>query len=603
MRFLVRLAALASILALAACQGGFFQLPPEDKADGGKKDAAKNPYDYQWWAPTGDAGDCSGCKESKSGKGGKAFEPSGNESEFVARDSNGALVVDMKSTKLTNNLWVADTNLPGVVKIDLDTLKITGRYMTGGSSTSRTTVNSLGEAFIGARANAKTGGTKTGVTKILPQGAKCVDTNKDGQITTSTSESALPYGQDDCVSWHVETDGDIRGLAAQDIPGLNHAEACKGFTGQTKEFDPKKVLSLDQHYIWVAGLHKKIYKIDAQSGKVMLKLTAPDKVYGMALAGDGKLWLGGPGSSGGLSFIDTLKCTNQAACEAAPVCKATCTTTTCPATCDTAVKAYYSGLPGGYGITVDYKKRVWRSGSPKGPAVRYDPYGPANARVAKSTVHTYGGGIGADAAGWVWASHLSGKYVARIHADNMSGTTIPVESKGIAVDIKGHVYSVEYAGKVHKIEPGASASSYKLTQNAVVLKGIAYAYSDMTGVQTRLASGEPGWYREVHSPCTAKEKTKFMFLTWDVDAPKGTWVMFNMRSADSAAALKTASWYTVACINPPGGKGKVKVDTFKGTHAEVEARFIATGDLNNPATINSAKINSFSLLYRCLGVN
>ncbi len=595
----IRLIAMALISCLAACEGSILQDELPGYSDGGLDDQG-DPGDYKWWAPSGDAADCSGCKASQSGKGGKAFDPTSNESEFVARDKDGALIIDMKSSKLTNNLWVADTNLPGVVKIDLDTLKITGRYRTGGSYTSRTTVNSLGEAFIGARKSGT--GTSTGVTKILPQGAKCADSNKDGKVTTSSgADSVMSYGQDDCVAWHVNTGGDIRGLAAQDIPGLQHDQACKGFTGQTKEFDPKKVLSLDQHYIWVGGIHGKVYKIDAHSGKVLLTLTSPIKVYGMALSGDGKLWLGGPGK--GFGFIDTLKCTGQAGCEAAAWCTATCTKATCPASCDTAVKASYSGVPGGYGITVDYKKRVWRSGYPAGPAMRYDPYGPAASRLAYSTVTTYGGGIGADAAGWVWASHLSANYVARINADTMAGTTISVPSKGIAVDIKGRIFSVEYAGKVHMIEPGTSLSSHKLTKNAVTLKGVAYAYSDMTGVQTRLASGEPGWYRETHAPCPVKSTTEFKFLTWDVEAPKGTWVMFNMRSADSAAALKKAPWYTVACLNPPGGQGRVKVDTFKGSHAEIEARFIATGDLNKPATIKSAKIKSFGLLYRCLAVN
>ena len=587
------------ISLLAACEGSIMDSEVPGFTDGGLEDSS--PYDFKWWVPTGDAADCSGCLHDKVGNGGKAFSPGSNESEFVAQDSNGALVIDMQSSKLNNNLWVADTNLPGAVKIDLTTMKISGRYRTGGSNTSRTTVNSLGEAFVGARTDGS--GTKTGVTKILPQGSKCVDTNKDGTVTSSTGASDVKsYGKDDCVAWHVNTPGDIRGLAAQDIPGMNHAAACKGFNGEHKEFDPKKVLALDQHYIWIGGVHGKVYKLDAVTGKLLMTLTAPVKVYGAALSGDGKLWLGAAGTSFG--FIDTLKCTDQSKCEAAATCTATCGKNTCPSACDNAIKAVYTGAPGGYGITVDYKKRVWRSGYPAGPAFRYDPNGPVASRIAYSTVLTYGGGIGADGAGWVWASHLTSNHVARIHADKMTGTTISVPSKGIAVDIKGRIFSVEYAGKVHMIVPGAtsSATDYKLTKNAVVLNGVAYAYSDMTGVQTRLASGEPGWYRQVFSPCPAKSTTEFRFLSWDVEAPAGTWVMFNMRSAKSAAALKLSPWYTVACINPPGGKGRVKVSTFKGSHAEVEVRFIANGDLNKPASVKSAKINSFGLLYRCLAV-
>ncbi len=582
------------IFLLAACEGSILDNQPGGNADGGYN----SPYDFKWWVPTGDAADCSGCVEKKYGKGGTAFNTGTSDSEFVARDGNGALVIDMKSSKLNNNLWVADTSLPGVVKIDLTTMSIAGRYKTGGASTSRTTVNSKGEAFVGSRSN---GSTKAGVTKVLPQGSKCVDTNKDGKITTSTGASSVySYGKDDCVAWHVPASGDIRGLAAQDIPGLDHAKACSGFKGGQKEFDPKKVLTKDQHYIWIGGLHGKVYKIDAETGKVLLKLSSPVKVYGMALSGDGKLWLGYSGTTFG--FIDTLKCTGQAGCEKAAICTAKCSKYTCPATCDNAVKALYTNFPGGYGITVDYKRRVWRSGYPAGPAVRYDPYGSPSARIAYSNVQTYGGGIGADASGWVWASHLSKNQVARIHADNMNGISIAVPSKGIAVDIKGRIFSVEYAGKVHMITPGNTIKDYTLKKNAVTLKGKAYAYSDMTGVQTRLASGEPGWYRQTYDPCPAGADTEYRILNWDVEAPPGTWVMFNMRSADTAAALKKASWWTVACINPPGGKGSVSVTSFKGKMAEVEARFIATGDLNKPATVKSAKINSFGLLYRCKSI-
>jgi len=579
---------------LFSCDGQITSGDPNGEGDG----SAVNPGDIGWKTPVGDGSSCNGCLVMKKGKGGKAFDTSSDDSEFVTVDKDGSLIIDMKSSKLSRNLWVADTNLPGVVKIDLPTRTIVGRYVTGGASTSRTTVNSIGEAFIGARTNSK---TKAGVTKILPDGAKCPDTNADGKVTTSTGASNVySYGKDDCVAWHVETEGDIRGLAAQDIPGLNHNDVCKGYTGDKKEFDPKKVLNLDLHYIWVGGLHGKIYKIDAKTGKVLIKTAAPTKVYGMALDGNGKLWM--LYHKDGFGFLDTTKCKDQKSCDAATICTATCSGNSCPSTCDNATKARYSGAPSGYGITVDYKQRVWWSGYPTAATVRYDPKAPTNKRLAFSAVGAWGGGIAVDAAGWVWAAHLSGNYVVRVHSDTMAGTTIKVPSKGVAVDIQGRVYSVEYKGAVHLIEPGATLTSYKLTQNAVPLKGIAYAYSDMTGVQTRLASGEPGYYRTVFSPCVIKKATVWKMLTWDVDVPKDTWAMFNVRSADTAAGLKQASWYTVACINPPGGKGQVSIEFVKKPYLEVEVRFIATGDLNKPSSVSSARIKSFGVLYLCQNV-
>jgi hypothetical protein len=232
--------------------------------------------------------------------------------------------------------------------------------------------------------------------------------------------------------------------------------------------------------------------------------------------------------------------------------------------------------------------------------MRYDPYAPVNQRLVYGPA-SYGGGIAADAEGWVWGANINGA-LTRIHADTLAGTSIAAPSKGVAVDFKGRVFAVEYAGKIHVVEPGKTLSAYTLKTNAITLKGVAYAYSDMTGVQTRLASGEPGWYREVFDACPAKA-VEYKLLKWDVEAPAGTWVMFNLRVADDHAALATAAWYTVACIAPPGGQGQVKIDGFKGQLLEVEARFIASGDLNKPDSVKSARIKSFAVDYRCVKVD
>jgi len=584
---------IAALFALAACQ------PAEmtgNSGTPGKKDAGGQvKADAGTLSEPYDPGPCSGCEEKKQGMGGEAFDPASHESEFVTKDSEGALVIDMSQSKTARHLWVADTALPGVAKVDLESLKIVARYRTGGSSTPRTTVNVLGEAFIGARAS---GNGAAGVTKVLPHGQSCPDKNGDGKITTSSSPDAvLAYGSDDCVAWHFEAEGDIRGLAAQDIPGVKHEEICAGWS-QTKEFDPKEVTAEDEHYVWVGGLHGKVYKLDAKTGKLLLKVKSPVPVYGMALSGDGKLWIGAGG--GNFGFIDTNKCTDQTTCDAATVCQQSCTETVCPATCDSAVKAVYTGILGGYGITVDYKKRVWRSGYPTATTMRFDPYAPVNQRLAYGPA-SYGGGIAADAEGWVWGANINGS-LTRIHADTLAGTTIAAPSKGVAVDFKGRVFAVEYAGKIHVVEPGKTLSAYTLKANAIPLKGQAYAYSDMTGVQTRLASGEPGWYREIFDACPGKA-VEYKLLKWDVEAPAGTWVMFNLRVADDHEALAKSTWYTVACISPPGGQGQVKIDGFKGKLVEVEVRLIANGDLNKPDSVSSARIKSFAVDSRCVKVD
>jgi len=499
---------------------------------------------------------CTNCNVDEIGIGTSSpFDIVVDPSEFVGTDSEGALVVDKSNSTFNKYLWVADTNLPGVVKIDLDTFQIVGRYITGGSSTSRTTVNVRGEAFVGARAGGATG---PGVTKVLPYGQDCPDTNGDGVITTSTGvNDVLPYGQDDCVVWHTVTEGDIRGLAAQDIPGTHAGDACGAG-------DDTPVEIPEQHYVWIGGLHGKIYKLNADTGEILLKVTAPAGVYGGALDGEGRFWTGSQ-----LAFLDTTQCTDQATCEAAPVCSVSCDTNNCPDTCDGAVKAVINGVSG-YGITVDCENRVWMS---SGATKRYDPFAPVNQRLALGP-NSGSGGIAADAAGWVWAA-TNGPQTIRIDSDTLEGTSISAPAKGVAVDSMGRILSVYNTG-VHLIEPGVTLDAYTLTNDVTALAGFAYAYSDMTGVQTRLASGGPGWYRHIFEGCEDMEETFWRTLEWDVDAPDDTWTMFYARSADTLDALDQEMWQpVVTCVDGPGCSNAAAFTDLKGKYIELEIRLTA----------------------------
>jgi len=524
---------------------------------------------------------CSNCLERSIGIGQpESFDVDADESEFVGTDTAGALVVNKQNSKYNRYLWVADTNLPGVVKIDLQSFSIVGRYITGGSSTSRTTVNALGEAFVGSRTGS------AGVTKVLPDGVDCPDTNGDGVITTSSGPNdVLPFGQDDCVAWYTPTNGDIRGLAAQDIPGIDPDDVCSGN-------DDTPVDVPDRHYVWAGGLHGKIYKLDAATGAILLTIDAPSTVYGMALSGDGKLWTGM-----GLAFVDTTQCVNEATCQAAPVCTQSCAIGSCPDTCDGAVKAKYSNVDG-YGITVDCKNRVWMS---SGATTRYDPNGAVDTRLARGP-NSGSGGIAADANGWIWASN--GTSTVRIDAETMAGLNIDAPNKGVAIDSDGRVITVR-DDSVHLIEPGATLNDYTLSNNVTALEGFAYAYSDMTGVQTRLASDEPGWYRHVFEGCEDQDTTDWRKLEWDVETPPGTHTLFVARSADTLADLDNAPWQpVVSCADG----ADCTVLGQSGRFLEVEVRLTASASAETGAQgCNlepgaSARVKRFTAKYACAGV-
>jgi len=578
-------AALAVLFGFGACGDG--------KLSGGGSDDDDDPgtYDAGDPQPAADGGAecaCSDCVESWVGAGTVApFDTTADENEFVSTDMNGALFVDKSNSKYNKFLWVADTDLPGVVKIDLTSLQIVGRYRTGGGSTSRTTVNVLGEAFIGARTSSATGGP--GVTKIYPYGQDCPDTNGDGVITTSSGRNdVLPWGQDDCVAWHTETDGDIRGLAAQDIPGVDLEDACTGG-------DDTQVEVPDEHYVWIGGMHGKIYKLDAETGAILLEIHSPSGVYGMALSGDGKIW-----TANQLSFVDTFQCTDQASCEAAPVCVQSCQVGNCPATCDGAVKARFSG-PVGYGITVDCKNRVWLS---QGQTTRYDPSAPPANRLALGPT-SGSGGIAADADGWIWASN--GATTTRIDAETMAGVTVFAANKGVAVDSDGRVFTIQNRG-VHLVEAGPTLNDYSVTANVVTLDGFAYAYSDMTGVQTRLASDGPGWYRHVFEGCVDHDSTDWRNLEWEVEAPTATFVMFSVRSANTYAELASSPWQPVANCLDAGGCSHVGIGQQEGRYLEVEVRLTATDELDDSQRGcvydpgQSARVKRFGVRYACSSI-
>ena len=604
-RFCLQMGAVAAALSLAMCAGDMGNMGTPDggrKTGDGGVDPGQGPGQVDPGPrPTREPDACTACVEHKQGIGGTPYDTGASGSEFVSQDPDGALVIDRAHSRFNRYLWVADTNLPGVSKIDLQTMQIVARYRTGGASTSRTTVNVLGEVFIGARASGGQG--KFGVTKVLPHGQDCPDTNNDGKVTTSTGpDHVLPYGQDDCVAWHVALDGDIRGLAAEDISGVKHKEICQGAQVDS-EFVPTKIDTEDEHYVWAGGVHGKVYKLNAATGEVLINTQAPNGVYGMALSqADDKLWV----THGGLfGFIDIARCKDQASCDAAVVCTQACTETACDDTCDGAVKTKYTGAPAGYGITVDLKNRVWRSGHPAVGVMRFDPYAPVNQRLKwNPKANAGGGGIAADADGFIWSANYRNTGTVRTDAETLESITIPsVKSKGVALGTQGEVYAIQQnPGLVQVIHPGPSKTlqDYTVDARSVALKGMAYAYSDMTGTQARLASNDPGWYRQVVHPCPEGDTARWQYLTWDVEAPRDTWAMFNVRVAESAGELGLSPWSTVACIAAPGSKGFVDLSYIQGKVLEVEVRLVAAGDMNNADTVESARIKSFAVLNQCL---
>ncbi|MBX3251360.1 MAG: hypothetical protein KF901_29555 [Myxococcales bacterium] len=491
-----------------------------------------------------------GCEAEGVGPGtDDPYMPGMDNSEGVSLDPEGALVLDSRRIN-TNFIWIASTNSGEVSKVDTTTFTEVARYQVG-TDPSRTSVNSVGDVYVGNR-----GGLS--VTKISALGTDCPDTNGDGVITTSTGAASLPWGQDDCVLWRTDlpSGGIIRAVAAQDVEGPDG------------ELIP---------YVWAGGWNGRIYKLDGRTGAVVLDIPAPTPTYGFAIDGRGRLWMASL-TTGFLGFIDTNLCTDSATCGAAPVCTASGPEGT---ECDGAgVLKGRIPLPdaGDYGITVDFNQRIWLGGWAGGLVKRYDPAAPSGSRWVRVVgAPSDCNGVGADAEGFVWAACESNNSIVRIDANNpASFHRIPTgPNRGIGIDADGKVWGIlrHNAPAAVVIRPGAAITDNPLDYGVGPTLALPYTYSDMTGLQLRLATNPRGHYRHVFEGCEGAEvRTDWSEIHFDAETPAGTEVIFRVRTADSRAELDTAEWVIVGTV-PPGTSPLSIRDALAGAGV-MPARFL-----------------------------
>lgn len=553
-----------------------------------------------------------GCEGQVFGEGGEPFDPDRADSAGLGLDENGALVLRGASGTGSKYIWIANTGENTVSKINVDTYVEEARYLldsgvpsgTGpnyGVDPSRTSVNLAGDAFVGSRAG-------SALTRISSLGEDCPDTNGDGMVTTSTGAmDVLPWGRDDCVLWQTKLSGTVRGVAAQDILGETTVEP-------RLDGPPVITSTASQHYVWVGNTQTELWKIDAETGAILIKMTAPTGVYGLALNGSGILYSTAGGLGADFGWVDTKQCVDEASCGVAR-CDFTCTPKDCGSTCDGAPIARADlMLPMGstYGITVDCKQRLWLGGA-TAFVHRWDPAAPPNARLVEVPRSDFVMGIGADRDGWIWGAR--GADILRIHGDTLATAQIPVGwSKGVGIDTNGKVWAISQATEAYVIDPGADLNAASIVHTVGGL-GSPYTYSDMTGEQLRLGTREPGYYRQVFEGCPATDvvPTEWRDLTYDAELPGGTWIVFRARTADTRKDLATASWVDIGAA--PGRDSPIEIAAFfagkdLGRLVEVEVELLnhdaptpvvdrCTRSAGAGAAV-TPRVHSFGLSHRCL---
>lgn len=524
-----------------------------------------------------ECGDCNpGCRMGGIGTT-PTWDLGVDESDSVGVDEDGSLVLDSRSIE-TAFIWVSNTAEGTVSKIDTRTREEIARYVTGPAGAtndpSRTSVNSIGDVYVANR------GGRT-VTKISVLGADCPDSNGDGVVTTSSAGTdVLPWGMDDCVLWNrsLPDGGVLRAVAAQD------------------DFGPDGSLT---PYVWIGGWEGIVWRLDGETGDILVRTGSPTNNYGFALDGRGNLWISGR-STLGLGRIDTTRCVDSA-CDAETI---------CGVDGDTCVKQAIP-IPGGhnpYGITVDRFQRIWFASHGTSSIIRYDPLAALSARWVTTNVGINCHGIAADAEGWVWAAGY-GVGVVRLHADDPTSIwgvvpgTEGFSAKGMAVDFDGNIWTINLGhNNATVIEPGPSLGDAAVFTNVTPTLVGPYTYSDMTGQQLRLATNPRGWYRRPFEGCTTVEgDTNWLSLRWDAVLPPDTSLLFRARAATTRAGLAAATWVRIAMAPPDGSPadlGAPLTDAGQaGDWIEVEVQLAA--DRASDTEAITPRLRYMEVTYQC----
>jgi hypothetical protein len=349
-------------------------------------------------------------------------------------------------------IWIANTTEGTVSKIDTASATELARYATGQQNPdpSRTSVNLFGDVAIGNRSGS--------VIKIAANLENCVDSDQDGEITTSqAADDVLPWGDDECVLWqhHVGFDNTIAGnqggprAIAWDA-GQPGPDGCPT--------DPT---------LWVGWRDQpnpavKIRRLDGKTGEKLAEVNVYDwnqhwghGTYGGATDKQRDFW--GIGSSGTLVRVDgkTLEVTRFDNPEQGRVV---------------------------YGMALDQLGDPWMGGW-DGSLWHFDVAAQSWEDRGQIGNPTRMRGLAIDQQGHAWIA--GNEPCGLIRYDTVEGQTVAahielpncIEPVGVSIDAAGFVWIVDRGASVaYKVDPDTQTVAATVT-------GLVqpYTYSDMTG--------------------------------------------------------------------------------------------------------------------------
>ena len=196
-----------------------------------------------------------------------------------------------------SDIWVANTEVGTVTKIDTNDGLVIGRYRSsehthdantlGGDSPSRTSVSQFGDSVVANR------GPISSVTAFASMPHRCVDRNLDGVIQTSSGKGdVLDWGEDECFLWTYTTPAD-----------WTHGVRAVAWEGG--EWNPNTCeWSVPNPRVWLAywgeGEILEVRRLAGDTGEELdsLTLPLPSIPYGGATDIEGNFWFLGRNAYG-----------------------------------------------------------------------------------------------------------------------------------------------------------------------------------------------------------------------------------------------------------------------------------------------------------------
>lgn len=355
-----------------------------------------------------------------------------------------------------SNIWIANTPEGTVSKIDTQTGTELARYRTGvdsSSDPSRTSVNLLGDVAVVNRA----GGS---VIKIAAVEDRCVDTNGDGTIQTSTGPNdVLAWGADECVLWET--------------PLFTGARAAAWDSGNDPEnLDDMGCMVVDPN-LWVSAMDETdtvhVWRLDGETGEMLQEATLPGwtggwgGVYGGAVDRERGFWAPGKDNTV-LVHVDaeTFQLTVYDA----------------------------EGYERFYGIAMDAEGTPWIASEYDDRLLHFD-------RATElfvdhgATGHDSLRGLAIDGAGNAWIAANNPCDLVRFDRQSGAYENIALPEcgtpVGVSIDVEGYVWVVDQGSdRAYKVDPATRA----VVSTVMGLAG-PYTYSDMTGSGLSLVTNPP----------------------------------------------------------------------------------------------------------------